>query len=329
MAFHEVLGQESAITLLQKTLQNQRLPSTYLFIGPHHIGKQKTAIALAQVINCEKKDADACLNCSPCRQIENQGYPDFSILEPDGQFIKISQIKEATQWIQIRPSAGSHRVLVIDRAEQMNKESANAFLKTLEEPPPQTLIILLAEQTQQLLETIVSRCQIIHFQFLKKELIQQIFSKQPGLSEEHIAFLSHYALGQVRTDWIEDVEILPPLRDKVQELFLSLSLENMDQVFDAVDELGGNKEGKWRYMLDFLEYWLRDLEWLHLGLDQHQFINYDQSKKLQNSLQKIHPERIGEAYQKILQTRERIALNARIPLALDALWIELKHNLMV
>lgn len=329
MAFHEVFGQTSAITFLQKTLHNQRLPSAYLFVGPHHIGKQKTALALAQVINCEKKGADACLNCSPCRQIENQGYPDFSILEPDGQFIKISQIKEAVQWIQIRPSAGSLRVLVIDRAEQMNKESANAFLKTLEEPPPQTLIILLAEQTQQLLETIVSRCQIIRFQFLKKELIQQILLEQPGLSEADITFLSNYALGQIRPDWIENIEILQPLRDKVQTLFLSLSSENMNQVFEAVDEIGGNKEGKWGYMLDFLEYWLRDLEWLHLGLDQDQCISYDQGELLQQGLQKIYPERIGEAYQNVLQTRERISFNARIPLALDALWIELKNNLMV
>ncbi len=329
MAFSEILGQEHAIALLKKSIHHQRLPSAYLFTGLHHIGKQKTMVALAQRLNCLQGGNDACLRCDACMQIAHQSFPDFSMIAPDGKFIKIDQIKEALKWLHLRSATGNYRILGIESAERMNKESANAFLKTLEEPPPQTLIILSAEHAPQLLETLVSRCQIIRFQLLKKAHVREILQSQPDLTEEQISFLASFAMGRVPLDWIEKVDLLQAMRETVIDCLTTLSTEGMEAIFRAIGKLGPVKEKQWSYMLDFLEYWFRDLEWLAYDLQEGSLFNQDRMEQLQLCLQRFHPQQIRLAYQKVIQTRERIMMNAHVALAMDALWIYFKRNLVI
>lgn len=329
MAFSEILGQDVAIQTLKKTIRHQRLPSAYLFTGSHNIGKQKTMLALTQVLNCEQHQDDACLRCNPCLQIANQSFPDFSLVVPEGQFIKIAQIKEALKWIQLRPATGNYRILGVIGAEKMNKESANAFLKTLEEPPPQTLIMLLAEQPQQLLETIVSRCRIVRFQRLKKIHIQQILQNYQDLTPQQITFLSQFSLGRIRVDWIEKIEWLQSMRELVIDFLLTLSSQKMDTIFKAIENWGSAKEGEWSAMLDFLEYWFRDLEWLLQDLPQKDLFNQDRIEQLQECLKYMQPSQVSKAYHQVLETRKRILMNAHVALSMQALWIDFKNNLKV
>lgn len=327
MAFSEILGQTSALDALKKTIHHQRLPSAYLFAGPHNTGKCKTILALAQVLNCEKGGEDACLQCDVCLQVAHGTFPDFSLVQPDGQFVKIDQIKEALKWLHLRSASGNHRILGIIEAERMNKESANAFLKMLEEPPPQTLIILLAEHPHQLLETLVSRCQLIRFQPLKKAHVQHIMQGYSELTPAHIEFLSQFSLGRVRPDWIEKVELLQTMRDWVIQNLTKLSPQTLHAVFQEMEKWSSSKTGDWGYMLDFLEYWLRDLQWLASHLPQAELFNQDRLPQLQTCLQQIQPSQVQAAYEQVLETRERIQMNANPALALETLWIYFKNHL--
>ncbi|MBF0276862.1 MAG: DNA polymerase III subunit delta' [SAR324 cluster bacterium] len=329
MAFSEILGQDSAVALLKKSIQNQRIPSAFLFTGPNHIGKQKTMTAVAQNLNCLRGGEDACLSCDACLQIAHQSFPDYSMVVPDGKFIKIDQIKEALKWLHLRSNTGNYRVLGIKNAEKLNKESANAFLKTLEEPPAQTLIILSAENSQQLLETIVSRCQIIQFRLLKKDHVQSILTAHQNLTREQIAFLSCFAMGKVPLDWIEKVDLLQTLRENIIEFLISLSAARMEEIFNTIAKWGPAKEKEWAYMLDFLEFWFRDLDWLAHDLHEDSLINQDRIKQIRICLQQFHPQQIRVTYNKIIQTRERIVMNAHVSLAMEALWIYIKRNLAI
>ena len=327
MAFSEILGQTSAIEALQKTIRHQRLPSAYLFSGPHHTGKCKTMIALAQVLNCEKGGEDACLQCESCLQVAHGTFPDFSLVQPEGQFIKIDSIKEALKWLHLRSTSGKHRILGLIEAEKMNKESANAFLKMLEEPPAQTLIVLLAEHPHQLLETLVSRCQTIRFQRLKKAHVEQILQGHSQLTPKQLQFLSQFALGRVRPDWIEKVDWLQTLRDWMIESLTTLSAKTIHSVFQTMEKWSSSKAGEWGYLLDFLEYWLRDLQWLACQLPQGELLNSDRLRQLQTCAQQFPPDQVQGAYDKVLETRERIQMNAHPALALEALWIYFKNHL--
>lgn len=177
--FHLVLGQEPAILRLCQDWHRQQIPPAYLFRGLVSVGKRKVALALAQALNCENPLPEgACGNCSCCRQISFGSFPNLLLIEPDGKELKVEQIRSAIEWLQWKPESRQYRVLIIDSAESMNAVSANALLKTLEEPPEQSLIILLASAAKPLLETITSRCRQVLFQPLSSDKVQTIFCKE-------------------------------------------------------------------------------------------------------------------------------------------------------
>lgn len=325
MPFCEILGQNSAIGLLKNAITQKKIASAYLFAGPHNIGKQKTALAFTQVLNCEKEGEDACGQCDTCRQIEYGNYPDFDIIEPDGQFIKIDQIKKALDWLSLRQMGKKTRILVISQAERMNVEAANAFLKNLEEPPSGTSIILLAENPQQLLETIVSRCQLVRFCLLKKEHIHQILSLQNQLTENQTSFLSTFCMGRIQSNWIANVEQLIAQKEIVVDWLKSLPNIDLEKVFGQLESWTGSKKSECSYMLEFMEYWFRDLAWCLHGLSQEKLIYQDNLENLEKMAKYFDWEQTNTSFQQILQTKQSIEFSANNLLAFQGLWIKLQR----
>ncbi|MGK5095148.1 DNA polymerase III subunit delta' [Deltaproteobacteria bacterium TL4] len=326
MGFSTIQGQDRALQSIRQTIQENRIPSAWLFTGMAHIGKFKTAVTMVQGLNCLSQTGDACLQCEACSQIQHRTFADFSVIEPEGQYIKIGQIKEALQWLNFRSAKGHYRVLLVDHAEQMNKEASNAFLKTLEEPPPQTLLVLLAESPQQLLETMVSRCQLLRFQPLKPEVISNILQQQYPLTPEQTSFLTSFCMGQVRGDWAEKIEVLQSLRNTMLRLLRSLNPAVMEEILVLSTQWSSPKETEWSFLIDFLSYWFRDLAWLLHGLPFQQVFNQDCQKELQEALKDYSLKNVMETYSIILKTKEAINLNANKALALEALWIQLRQK---
>jgi DNA polymerase-3 subunit delta' len=178
-SFSQILGQEKAVGFLKKVLRGDRIPHAYLFTGVNGVGKSTTAMALARAINCGTDISDeGCGDCVTCRQLASGNFPDFISLEPDGQNIKIEQIRELNRSLNFKPVSGKYRITIIDRAEMMTEEAANSFLKTLEEPPPGNIIVLKVVDPLDLLPTIISRCQKVPFHPLAREVIRKYLVEQ-------------------------------------------------------------------------------------------------------------------------------------------------------
>ncbi|MCH7479331.1 MAG: DNA polymerase III subunit delta' [SAR324 cluster bacterium] len=169
MTFDDIQGQERVIATLRRMIAGGRIPSALLFAGPHNVGKRSTALALAKALNCPEGQGEACGQCPTCRKIGQGVHPDVLLVEPEGQFIRIDQVREVVGSLALNPFEAKKRVVVVAEAERMNPQAAHAFLKTLEEPPADTLIVLCATGAAQLLETIVSRCLPIRFAPLPEE----------------------------------------------------------------------------------------------------------------------------------------------------------------
>jgi len=242
----EILKQEPAVNLLTLSLEKDRLSHAYLFTGPKGVGKETTAWAFLFHLFCEKDKKNPCGECKACKKIEKEIHPDIRILYPEKKEITIGQIRETIYFLRYRPLEADYKIIFIREADKMNLEAGNALLKSLEEPPPYAIFILLTENFSKLLPTIISRSQIVRFRNLPKEIIKE-FLKKRFLFEENVAEtladISSGSIGKAIT--IAERGILEELnsfvkasfsgsplkRFKVAERLSTFSQEELDEFF--------------------------------------------------------------------------------------------------
>lgn len=160
--FQNILGNDKIKELLQEAIKANKVSHSYLFVGQAGIGKKMIATEFAKAILCLGADK-YCNNCKSCLEFDGNNNPDFILIEPEGNNIKIDQIRNMQRKVQEKPIISNKKVYIINSADLMTKEAQNALLKTLEEPPEFVTIILVGENENEFLATIKSRCMILHF----------------------------------------------------------------------------------------------------------------------------------------------------------------------
>ena len=160
--FQDILGNDKIKELLQETIKNEKVSHSYLFIGQAGIGKKMLAKEFAKAVLCLENNK-CCDICKSCLEFDSQNNPDFVLIEPEGNNIKIEQIRNMQRKVQEKPIISSKKIYIIDNADLMTQEAQNALLKTLEGPPEFVTIILIGENENAFLATIKSRCMILHF----------------------------------------------------------------------------------------------------------------------------------------------------------------------
>ncbi len=197
LPFDKILGQERPLGILSKALEKGRISHAYLFVGPEGVGRETTALSFFWRLACER--GLACGECKSCLKFLRGTHPDFHVLEPSGKSIKIEQIRALEAKLHLHPLEGKHRLILFPSAETLTREAANALLKSLEEPPLNTIFILIAQTPEALLPTIVSRCQLLRFNPLPVRVIEELLvSRFQKLPEEAsgLALLSEGSIGR-------------------------------------------------------------------------------------------------------------------------------------
>ncbi len=211
MHLTELLGQPKAVNLLQRALTGGRLAHAYLFTGPDGVGKATAARAVAASLLCrEETSAAPCGRCPGCLKFASGNHPDFLHIRPDGAVIKIDQVRELKKALVFPPLEARLRVTLLEEVHTMRREAANSLLKLLEEPPPDNLLLLTADEAEPLLPTILSRCQVIPFSPLALEVCTAILLKMhPGLDQEGARTLAGLAGGSPgRTKDLDHADLL-------------------------------------------------------------------------------------------------------------------------
>lgn len=270
MSFKDIIGQDKAIDIICGTIAKNRVPSAYLFAGESGIGKKVAAINLAKTINCLKtitnhelrvtsknqnqelrtqnsEPIDSCDECASCRKIDAGTHSDLVVITPEKGEIRVGEIRAVGEALSYRPYEGRKKVVIIDDADAMNQSAANAFLKTLEEPPDESLVILITARPDRLPETIRSRCARINFVPLSsgscKKVIRNVYckdKKEPEVDDSVLSTIVKLSMGKpglaISSDIVKD-------RERFICLFRSMlnggnetwtDREEMEQWFDLV-----------------------------------------------------------------------------------------------
>lgn len=287
MSFDRIIGQKNVKEVLRKILTTGRLSKSYIFHGPEGVGKDAMAIEFAKAINCLNEETVPCDVCSNCRQFGALTHPDFRLIYPtsskeqEKDFSKKLQLKakdpylplakntlakilinntrELKKFVSLKIYNAKYRIILISEADRMTEQAANSILKLLEEPPEKTVLILTTSKLNQLLPTIVSRCQLIKFSPLSTSDIQAGLVKR-GIDDARAAVVSRLAQGNFRKAMIllqEDYQALRNLA--LQAIIIAASSDDAER-FSFVEKLASGKNKS--LVKDFFALtilWLRDV----------------------------------------------------------------------
>ena len=214
MPWGSVRGHDRVVESLRRSLAQGRLPHALLFVGPDGVGKRTFAMAMAQGLLCERRAEaalDPCGECPSCQQVIAGWHPDVIVVSrpEEKSELPISAIRDLCRQLGLKPMRGHRRVAIVDDADEMSDEAANAFLKTLEEPPPGSVLILIASTAESQLDTVISRCRVVRFQPLARPDIAAVLMER-GLAStlDDADRLAKASEGSVaRAEGLADVEL--------------------------------------------------------------------------------------------------------------------------
>ena len=322
MSFSKILGQDRAVEKVRRIVNEGRVGHSYLFFGPDGIGKRTIAIKFAQALNCDEYRDDICGECLSCRKIGGMNHPDLFLIEPDGEYIKIEQARELQRKINLKVYEGKKKVVIINQAQKMTIEAANALLKVLEEPPPDTVLILLANNRDSLLPTIVSRCQIIRFNLLNKQVQQNLFMNKQDMDKEQAELLSHLyqGIGEKKSDL--DFNRLLIDRRKIIDNFLKLDMNKIEDIFNLAAKWSAKKEDA-KFFINMLQIWFRDVLYIKNKVDKQGIMNFDKFDELVLEGKKFSIEEIFNRLNILENKKIELDRNTNLKLTLEVLLMEL------
>jgi DNA polymerase-3 subunit delta' len=270
-----IVGHDAAVARFTRSLREGQAPHAYLIAGPAQTGKRTLATAMAMAWNCDGLDEDGgpCGRCRSCRRIADGKHSDVLTVglpshdEPSRKNIGIDQVREIGRFVTLEPFEGRRRVVIIDGAETLSTEAANAFLKTLEEPPAAVSLILLTDQEEALLETVRSRCQRLALSPLPRRIIAQALVERWGAAAEQADLLAGLSRGRI--GWavaaLSDASVLAhraETLDMIHSLALATRSGRLAYAADLATRFGRDRTAV-LWTLDLWREWWRDV--LHVS----------------------------------------------------------------
>lgn len=249
MSFEKIIGNDRIKQELQESIENNTVSHSYLFIGPDGIGKKLFAREFAKMELCLDENK-SCDKCSSCIKFNSENNPDFIMIEPDGNSIKISQIREMQENVYKKPIVSNKKVFIINDSDKMTEEAQNSLLKTLEEPPEYVIIILISSNENKLLNTIKSRCLKISFNSIPTKEIINYITKEQILSNPSASLLAmcNGSIGKLIKMSL-NIEEYNEIERNTNELIYG-RISNVVNLFNNFEILYKSKE----IVLDLLDY---------------------------------------------------------------------------
>ena len=339
--FDQITGNERVKNLLRRMLDEQRVPGALLFSGEEGIGKKLFAFELARALNCRSRVGnEACGTCKDCKRITKINYPtnddpdekkrifwtdhpDVGFVQPPIRVFHVNQMRDIRGESNHHPFEGRARVFVIDDADKLNDQSANALLKTLEEPSPTSHVILITSRPAMLLPTIRSRCQQVRFSPLTASEIERYLIENKLEKGEAAKLRARCAAGSLRRALADDLESYKERRETMVGVLKALAVTgDRTRLLRVAEGLSDprNKDG-YEANLELLETLIRDALLIAVRADQEQVVNLDILAQLEEIARGLNATLAINWIAQIEEVREQLEVNINHKPATDALFL--------
>lgn len=321
MSFRDIKGQNSAIEFLKSYIVNDKVSHAYMFIGPAGVGKKLAAINFAKALNClDPKDGNSCDNCAQCKKIDASNHPDVLTFAPDKEnsSFGIDKIRAVTKDISLKPYEGRKKVYILDSADSMTQEAANALLKTLEEPVSDSVLILIVQNINSIFSTVQSRAKRVRFFPLPAGEIRKILTDNYKVDEKRADLLSRISSGELGKALKYNDASFFEKRSRIIDGLRNGAL--LDSDFD------GFSRSDLRLALDIILTWYRDILITKTGLNQSALINIDKSDLIQSEAKRSSFDGLNSIIDQVILTGSFLDQNVNPKLAMGVLGINITHR---
>ena len=340
MPFRDIAGHQRLIALLERSIAHDSLPPSLLFTGPSGVGKRLTAVAVAQALNCNAvvetggpgaaTARDACGKCPACARIARGVHPDVIVVEPgESGSIKVDDVRDVIDRAAYRPFEGRRRVVIVDGADALVPHAQNALLKTLEEPPPSSVFILVTPRPDTLLPTVRSRCPELRFRPLSSADVAAALVAR-GMKEADAHAVAALAGGSLGVALAASAGDLAEARDIARRVLAHAAstadpgrrLEGARELLAKTGAGGATDREQLASHLRALASLLRDVEVLATGADAAVLAHPDLRADLQPLARTFSGERGVAAYAAVDRALVSLERNAGVKVVAD--WILLQ-----
>jgi DNA polymerase-3 subunit delta' len=327
--FEGIIGHDFQKNILKRAARDNMASHSYLYVGPDGVGKKLMALQFAKLLNClgSTNSPDEGCECSSCRKIDKGIHPDVVLIEFTGvKNIKVDQVREEIEEkLYLRPFEGRYKIVIVDEAERMNHNAQNAFLKTLEEPPRDSVIILLSSRPESLLPTLRSRCQTVVFNPLPEEIVAGLLTERGGMSTEEAVLYAKLSGGSIGKALGFDKEMMEWRKDLLTGL-VSIRRNSASDISELSELLssGASQTETERLELGFrfILLWIRDIALAGMGSEC--LTNTDFTEAINNEARKWDLDDLLEMERNVERAWYDIArANANTKLVLDNLFLKL------
>ena len=320
-----LVGHEWAVDMLKKHIVHGATRHAYLFAGPPGLGRRTLALRCAQALNCQTPAGDGipCGECRDCKQIAAMQHADLIVIqaETEGGTMKVDQIREARRTITYKPYQSKCRVALFLRFHEANDSAANALLKTLEEAPSYAVLILTADNPEQLLPTIVSRCEVLRLRPLKVNEVQQALEDR-GFETNQSKLIAHISGGRFgyARRLLESESLLVEREERLNDLQKLISASRVEK-FSYADKLSRDRDSMRQSIVIWLSYW-RDIM-LRTAQAETPLVNVDRNVEIEDIANRMDLASARYVVSGLERTLEKMDRNVNSRLLAEVLLLDL------